>query len=149
MLALSTGQRQGDLLRLTWSNYDGEWIRIRQSKTGRRVMIPVFQPLKMALDSIAKESPMILLNSEKKPWTSDGFRTSWGKACKKAKITGLTFHDLRRTAATRLKKVGCTVEEITGHSIKEVTSILETHYLASAPKLALSAIRKLETNRKL
>src|SRR5262249_46188568 len=30
-LALWTGQRQGDLLRLSWSAYDGKWIRLRQS----------------------------------------------------------------------------------------------------------------------
>src|SRR5262249_730333 len=33
-LALWTGQRQGDLLRLPWSAYDGARIRLRQSKTG-------------------------------------------------------------------------------------------------------------------
>jgi integrase len=41
MLALWTGQRQGDLLRLPWSSYDGKTIRLRQSKTGRGVVIPV------------------------------------------------------------------------------------------------------------
>ena len=41
LLALWTGQREGDLLRLTWSAYDGETIRLKQSKTGARVSIPV------------------------------------------------------------------------------------------------------------
>ena len=49
-LALWTGQRQGDLLRLPWSAYDGTRIRLRQSKTGARVSIPVGTPLKAALD---------------------------------------------------------------------------------------------------
>src|SRR5277367_1478705 len=31
LLALWTGQRQGDLLRLTWNDYDGTYIRMRQS----------------------------------------------------------------------------------------------------------------------
>lgn len=39
LLALWTGQRQGDLLRLPWSAYDGTHIRLRQSKTGVRVVI--------------------------------------------------------------------------------------------------------------
>jgi hypothetical protein len=34
LLALWTGQRQGDLLRLPWSAYDGKYIRLRQSKGG-------------------------------------------------------------------------------------------------------------------
>src|SRR5262249_60290424 len=40
LLALWTGQRQGDLLRLPWSAYDGTHIRLRQGKTGARVVIP-------------------------------------------------------------------------------------------------------------
>jgi hypothetical protein len=37
VLALETGQRQGDVLTLPWSAYDGQWIRLRQAKGGRRV----------------------------------------------------------------------------------------------------------------
>jgi hypothetical protein len=32
------------------------------------------------------------------PWTSDGFRASWGNACDRAGDTDLAFHDLRETA---------------------------------------------------
>jgi integrase len=60
LLALWTGQRQGDLLRLPWSAYDGTHIRLRQSKTGCRVVIPVGKPLKAALDTTAKRSTIIL-----------------------------------------------------------------------------------------
>ena len=41
LLALWTGQRQGDLLRLPWSAYDGKHIRLRQSKTGVRLFISI------------------------------------------------------------------------------------------------------------
>lgn len=40
MLAIWTGQRQGDLLRPGWSAYDGRHIRLQESKTGARVVIP-------------------------------------------------------------------------------------------------------------
>ncbi len=36
ILGLHTGQRQGDLLRLTWSAYDGTRIALRQGKARRR-----------------------------------------------------------------------------------------------------------------
>ncbi len=147
LLALWTGQRQGDLLRLPWSSYDGTHIRLRQSKTGVRVSIPVGAPLKVALDNTTKHGPMILLSSGNRPWTSDGFRSSWSKACDKAGITGLTFHDLRGTAVTRLAIAECTEAEIatiTGHSLRDVRSILDTRYLHRDPALAENAIRKLE-----
>jgi integrase len=151
LLALWTGQRQGDLLRLPWSAYDGRTIRLRQSKTGARVVVPVAASLKAALDSAPKVSPIILINSNGKPWSSPGFRAAWARGCRAAGITGLTFHDLRGTAVTRLALVGCTVAEIaavTGHSLRDVHVILDSHYLARDPALGESAIRKLERGTK-
>jgi integrase len=148
LLALWTGQRQGDLLRLPWSAYDGTHIRLRQSKTGARVPpIRVGAPLKAALDAATKHGPIILASTDKRPWTPDGFRASWGKACKKAGIADVTFNDLRGTAVTRLALVGCTEPEIasiTGHSLRDVRSILDAHYLHRDSALAESAITKLE-----
>jgi integrase len=151
LLALWTGQRQGDLLRLPWSAYDGNTIRLKQGKTGARVVIPVGAPLKRALDASQRQSPLILVNSDGRPWTPDGFRSSWRKACAAAGITGLTFHDLRGSAVTRLAEAGAAIPEIvaiTGHSLKDAGSILDAHYLNRNPALAESAIRKLETRTK-
>lgn len=80
MLALWTGQRQGDLLRLPWSAYDGETLRLAQSKTGARVEIPVGAPLRALLDATPRRSPIILTTEDGTPWTADGFRSSWRKA---------------------------------------------------------------------
>lgn len=146
-LALWTGQRQGDLLKLTWSQFDGEWIRIRQGKGGARVAVPVGAPLKAALAATKRRSPRVLVNLDGIPWTPDGFRVSWRKAVAKAGIVGLTFHDLRGSAVTRLALAGASVPEIatiTGHSIDDVNAILDAHYLSRDPALAVSAIRKLE-----
>lgn len=152
MLAIWTGQRQGDLLALQWSAYDGEKIRLRQSKTGAKVVIPVAAPLKALLDATERKDERILVTLEGKPWTGDGFRVSWRKACAKAGISGLTFNDLRGTAVTRLGIAGCTEAEIatlSGHSLRDVRSILDAHYLDRDPAMAESAIRKLEAHRKL
>ena len=147
LLALWTGQRQGDLLRLPWSAYDGARIRLRQSKTGVPVSFKVGAPLKAALDATPKRSTIILTNSEGKPWTADGFRVSWRKAQKAAGVIGVTFNDLRGTAVTRLALVGCTEAEIaaiTGHTLRDVRSILDCNYLHRDPALADAAITKLE-----
>jgi integrase len=152
LLALWTGQRQGDLLRLTWTAYDGARIRLTQSKTGVRVVVPVGAPLKAALDATKRQSPIILVNLDGKPWTPDGFRASWAKACKRAGIEGVTFHDLRGTAVTRLAIAGATEPEIatlTGHALRDVKTILDAHYLRRDPALGESAIRKLEQRTKI
>jgi integrase len=152
VLALWTGQRQGDLLRLPWSAYDGQRLRLQQSKTGRRMIVPAGGPLRVLLDRTERVSPLILTNTYGKPWTSDGFRTSWTKACKKAGIVGLTFHDLRGSAVVRLALAEATVPQIatyTGHSLRDVEAILDAHYLGRDVKLAESAVMKLETRTKL
>jgi integrase len=152
MLALWTGQRQGDLLRLPWSAYDGNLIRLKQSKTKRAVVMPAGAPLKALLDVAERCGPMILTNSLGKPWTSDGFRTSWAKACERAGISGLTFHDLRGTAVVRLAIAGATVPQIatfTGHSLRDVEAILDAHYLGRDIQLAEAAVLKLEARTKL
>src|SRR5262249_26311552 len=147
--------RQGDLLRLPWSAYDGTHIRLVQRKSIRqggarrpvRVVIPVGAPLKAALDAAQKHGPLILTNNLRRPWRSHSFQAAWGKATTKAGIVGVTFHDLRGTAVTRLAVVGCTepqIAAITGHSLSDVKSILDANYLHRDPMLAESAIRKLE-----
>lgn len=159
-LALWTGQRQGDLLALTWANYDGTHLRLIQRKTvrkrqrssGKRIIIPVGAPLKKRLDAMNPDArprhEHILLTIRDTPWTSHGFRASWRKACIEAGVVGVTFHDLRGTAVTRLALAGATPAEIatiTGHSLRDVHEILDAHYLNRDPRLAEAAIRKLET----
>src|ERR1700730_6536510 len=152
-LALWTGQRQGDLLRLPWSAYDGKYIRLRQSKTGRRVTIPVGKRLKAILDDANRISTQILTNANGRPWTSDGFRTSWGKTCTTAGLASdLHFHDLRGSAVVRLALAEATVPQIatfTGHSLKDVEAILDAHYLGRDIQLAEAAVLKLEKRTKL
>ena len=63
LLAINTGQRQGDLLRLPWSAYDGKTIKLRQGKAGAYVPIPVADALRDALDAAPKRSPIMLTNS--------------------------------------------------------------------------------------
>jgi integrase len=147
-IAVWTGQRQGDLLTLTWIAYDGANIKLRQSKTGRYVLIPVGAPLKAMLDAESRRAVTILTTQAGMTWTADGFGASWRKASRRVGINGITFHDLRGTAVLRLALAGCTVPEIatiTGHSIRDVHSILDSNYFHRVVALAESAIRKLES----
>jgi integrase len=152
MMALWTGQRQGDILRLTWTAYDGHSIRLKQSKTGVKVTVPTGAPLKAILDTTPRRAPQIVTNEDGRPFTSSGFRASFRAAQARAGITDLTFHDLRGTAVTRLAIAGATEMEIaaiTGHVISEVRSILDRHYLSRTTELGENAIRKLEKRTKM
>jgi integrase len=149
MLALWTGQSQGDLLALRWSDYDGQRFRLIRGKTGQTIVVRAGEPLRDLLSRTKALGPRVLTNSRGTPWTSDGFRTSWRKLCARAGIKGLSFHDLRGSAVTRLALAGCTPPEIasvTGHALADVCAMLDRHYLGERAALAENAIRKLEKN---
>lgn len=146
MLGMHTGQRQGDLRRLTWSGYDGERITLRQSKGKKVVSIKCTNALKTMLDCMEKQGVVIMTTPKGRPWTKRYFNEHWHETSTAAGIIDLHFHDLRGTAVTMLAEAGCTVPEIaaiTGHSLKHVTHILET-YLSRTCQLADAAIIKLE-----
>ena len=149
VLALETGQRQGDLLVLPWSAYDGQWIRLRQSKTGRKVHVPVTRRLRAVIENMPRSATVILTNNRGDAWQPNAFRKAWGDAARRAGIVDRTFHDLRGTAVTRLAEAECSAAEIaaiTGHSMRDVGAILDT-YLARTDKIALAAIAKLERGK--
>ena len=149
MLALETGQRQGDLLVLPWSAYDGTWIKLVQGKTRRRVHIPVTRRLRAVLENTPRISPVILTNGHGRPWAQHGFQNAWKKAMRRAGVVDRTFHDLRGTAVTRLNEAGCTPQQtaaITGHSLRDVGTILD-RYSARTDALAIAAIANLERGR--
>lgn len=151
VVALHTGQRQGDLLALTWSAYDGKALQLQQSKTKAWVYIPCTKALKATLDDLkaaGRSSTHVLTRADGTPWTSDLFKQAWRAAYAASGLKDdLHFHDLRGTAVTMLAEAGCTVQEtasITGHSLASADKILKV-YLSRTRALAESAIAKLET----
>ena len=114
---------------------------------GRSCFDPGGVSTQAALEATPRRSPVVLLSTDSKPWTENGFRSSWRKACKKAGVVGVTFNDLRDGCHATLAIAGCTEAEITaitGHTLRDVRSILYAHYLHRDPALAEAAIRKLE-----
>src|SRR5690606_22292359 len=105
-LARWTGQRQGDLLKLTWSAYDGTHITLRQSKTGARVRVKVAQEVKLLLDAektsrdADKVTAMTTLENRSGKHYKEGLRSSWVKDCEVAGVEGGTFHDVSGTIIT-------------------------------------------------
>jgi integrase len=81
-LAAHTGLRIGDLLRLSWSHVgpDAIVVTTRKSKHQREAIIPLYEDLKSVLTAIPKRSTTILTNSKARPWTKDGFGSSFNKA---------------------------------------------------------------------
>jgi integrase len=129
ILAVETGQRQADLLHLSWSAVRGNHIALRQSKTGVDVAVPISRALRLCLEAAPKGTATTILTTDRgMPWQprGNGFRAAWRDACVKAGVKGVTFHDLRGTFATRRMASGWTAEDValcTGHSLRDLASL--------------------------
>lgn len=144
-LAALTGLRQSDVIRLSWGAYDGSSFQVRTSKTRRPVTIPATAPCRALMQRIEKRHVVILTTERtRRPWTADGLRSSFGKACKAAGVKR-TFHDLRRTAVTNFYAAGLSTPQvamIVGWNEDSCES-LKRRYV-SRPALVASMLAMLE-----
>jgi integrase len=151
LLGAGLGQREGDILRLGWTQYDGTAVHLRQRKTHKLIAVPVAADLKAVLDGAPRSSPTIVVSeATQRPYKEDHFRHEFARIRKAAALGDLRFMDLRRTAVVWLARAECTVPEIaavTGHEIDRTAKILET-YLPRDSKVAANAVAKLEEWRR-
>jgi integrase len=148
-LALGTGQRQADLLKLPWSAFNGERISFRQGKRKRKVDMPVTATLRAALSNAPKKAATILVAPRGRPWGQINFQHHWRAATLAAGLDGLHFHDIRGTTCTELAQAGCTPSEIAamlGWTVTTVNRMLDV-YQAMTAALSDSAVAKLEAKR--
>lgn len=121
VLALFTGQRRADLVRMTWSDVRDGAVRVVQQKTGARLWIPVHPTLQTHLAAWRADTTTVtvLAHSDRKPWRSGILSTTWSREATRLQMAGCTLHGLRKTAAAMLAEAGCTTKEIqsiTGHA---------------------------------
>lgn len=159
LLGVSTAQREGDILSLTWHQYDGVAIRLRQRKTKRWVSVPALPELKSALDKakIANQAKaqeerceyIVVCEGTKTKYRDDYFRHLFRKIANLAGLNHLQFRDLRRSAVVRFAEAGLSTARITaisGHDVGHCENILEV-YMPRTSEMAEEAIRQFEEFR--
>jgi len=122
-------------------------------KSGRRrreAIVPLYDGLLDVLVSIPKRSTTVLTSSRHRPWTGDGFGSSFNKAKIDAgmKDRDLHFHDLRGTAATRFYVAGLServIAEIMGWEEEYVAKIIRRYVgRSAATKAVIEQMKKAE-----
>ena len=128
LMAITTGARQGELLRLRWADIDMRERKafVSQTKNG--------EPRVLALVSSVVEELMrqprpinsdaFLFGSNRVAGKPFEFRKHWNKAVTAAGIKNFRFHDLRHTCASYLAQKGATllqIADVLGHKQIEVT----------------------------
>ncbi len=106
-LAVSTGQRRGDLLTLKRTQIQDDGIVFRQSKTGAGVLIEWSPDLRAIVERAKAMTPQIpaeylIRQPSGKPYTACGFSAIWQRLMRKYVKAGgqrFSFHDLRSVSA--------------------------------------------------
>jgi integrase len=148
-LALDIGQRQGDILALTWNDYDGAAFTIVQNKTKHALRVPVMPDMQARLAAMKRQAVQIIVSEATgRPYQPFHFGHEFSRIRAIAKLpSDLQFRDLRRTAATELGAAGATDDEIrsvTGHRSRGVVAV----YVRPDERMATAAQNKRQTGRK-
>jgi integrase len=142
-IALDIGQRQADILALTWEQWDGAAFTLTQRKTGTRVRLPVSDAMAVELNALGhRRGTIIVSETTGRPYRQHHFVHAFARAREAAGIRSeLQFRDLRRTTATELGRAGATDDEIrsiTGHKSRGVVGV----YVRPDDRMAAAAQRK-------
>lgn len=120
-LALLTGQRQGDIIGLKWSQVRDMAVYLEQAKTGKRLAIEVSPELETVLDrcwNLPNRGEYVITRTIGGGFTSAGFRALWQRVMNKWVRLGnarFTFHDLRALCATKCPTMEMAMH-LLGHS---------------------------------
>ena len=123
-LAIYTGQRASDLIRLGRQHIRDNAIELKQQKTGTTLAVPLHPELKAIIDA-SPSTNLLFLTSERGPYASgNSLGQQIRRWAQQAGIHGRSIHGLRKACCRRLAEAGCTAHEvmsISGHkSLVEV-----------------------------
>jgi integrase len=152
-LGAFTSIREGDVIRLPWSSYDGQVIIWAHHKTAKPIYIPAQMRLRELLDEAKEDrkSTIIVTGKRGRPYaTESGFRSMFfrmiGELERAGEVgPGLTYHGLRHSIATRLADEGAdtrTIMAITGHLSE--SSVKRYTQTADQKRRAMAGIALLE-----
>ena len=131
--AVETAMRQGEMLALRWENVDIEarTAYLEDTKNGESRTVPLSSRALAVLEVLPRPP-----GGQVFPLTAQAVKLAWKRACKRAGIEGLHFHDLRHEATSRLaEKLPNLIElaAVTGH--KDLR-MLKRYYHPRAADLA-------------
>jgi len=138
VLALSTGMRQGELMKLRWGDVflDGGFLVLYKTKNDERRRVPLFGH---ALELLKAHAKIRQLNTDllfpgKNPDKPIELRRPWVIALNVSQIEDFRWHDLRHSAASYLAMNGASLAEmaeVLGHKtlqmVKRYAHFSETH----------------------
>jgi integrase len=150
-LALHTGQRSSDLIRMGKQHVSGGKIAVKQQKTGTSLKVPLHRELKAIIEATPSGHMTFLVSEVGKPFrnaNSFGHRMRlWSRL---AGLIGCPLHGLRKACCRRLAEAGCTASQIMAISGHKSMAEAERYCRdAEQERMADRAISRTETYPRL
>ncbi|MHB1942441.1 MAG: site-specific integrase, partial [Acidiferrobacteraceae bacterium] len=113
--AIETAMRRGEIAAMRWEHWDrkARVLLIPETKTGTPRRVPLSSRARQILEALPRR-----LDGTVWGLRPDSITRAFDRVCQSAGIEGLTFHDLRHEATSRLFEKGLNpmeVASITGH----------------------------------
>jgi len=133
LMALTTGARRGELLKLTWDDLEltTKVAYLRTTKNSEPRLLPLLTPVIHELGRFTGGSDHLIFPSTTCPLRPFDFKKAWHRVLKDAGISNLRFHDLRHTAASNMVGANRTLFEtgvLLGH--KQASTTMRYAHLA-------------------
>ncbi|MGH9759792.1 MAG: tyrosine-type recombinase/integrase, partial [Blastocatellia bacterium] len=127
-MAIHTGMRRGELLKLSWRHVDFArgLLYVTDTKTGHDRVVPMNSTVRETLLKLQESSgscEYVFINPNTGARLTD-VKHGFTSACSDAKIEDFHFHDLRHTTGTRLADSGVdafAIAELLGHRDLQTT----------------------------
>ena len=108
LIALNTGMRQGEILKLKWNDidFDRSQIAVRDTKNGSNRVIVLSSVLRgVLLNARPNEEKLLTISAS-------GLQQAFRKLTTQLQIRNLRFHDLRHEAISSFFEMGLSVPEV-------------------------------------
>lgn len=133
-LGVATAMRQGELLNLAWKDVDiaQKMALLRETKNGEARAVPLSSDAVAVLKGLPVDIEGLVF-----PMPRRTLYSAFSRACERAGIADLTFHDLRHEALSRLAERGdFSVLELAAVSGHKTLQMLKRYTHLQATKLA-------------
>ncbi len=133
-LALATAMRRGELLSLRWEDIDlkARTAFLSDTKNGESRTVPLSTVAVQVLEELPRHISGVVI-----PLRYFTLDAAFKRACRRAELNDVRFHDLRRTAITRMAEKLPNVIELAAVSGHKSLMVLKRYYQPKAEALAL------------
>jgi integrase len=145
-LALGTGLRRSDLVKLRWTDLRGDHFAVNQQKTGAPVLVGCGKELLAELETMPRIADTIIVGDRGHAVTAASLSRTVRLQLRDMGVTGYSIHGLRKNAGNEIAEAGGTEREIMvrlGHKTPQMAA----HYTKRASQAVSmrSAVESVES----